>query len=394
MDSGRQGPPDAARRQGSCGAEQTAPASPVHGAPGRAPAAAHSHPRVLASSGAPLLLSQHAGSHPRTSTGTVRREPPGSLMPVAGQTGTREEHRGLSDGHSPHCPPMVCSLWTPGSAPRPPTPLLRGSVQGGRAQAPRSPRCQERLSTFLRSPRRCGAHLLGDGAAERAPGWASGGRPLMTLCGLHPSGGAEAPGIRQFPFPRHQDQTPCARNAPAQSPRPACCRLPTVLPQPARCLSSALTPRDYAPGLSTAHPRPLPFRAAAHPALRTPGEQAVRGQSDSQEWPLPSSTVRVPAVSQLPGLCAPFTVLRPGWEAGGVVTAEGWWSSMEPRDSWSRQLPTCRCLGTPALSSPASHRGRLRPESAVGQGRPWGLPARGWSGPTGQTAASEARGEE
>ena len=54
----------------------------------------------------------------------------------------------------------------------------------------------------------------------------------MTPCGLHPSGGAEAPGIRQFPFPWRQDQTLCARNAPAQSPQPTRCRLPTVLPGP------------------------------------------------------------------------------------------------------------------------------------------------------------------
>ena len=99
-------------------------------------------------------------------------------------------------------------------------------------------------------------------------------------------------------------------------PEPSAHSLPAAH-SPARASSSALTPHDYAPGSSTAHPRQLLFGAAAHPALRTPGKQAVRGQSDRQELLLPSSTVCVPAMSQLLGLCAPFTVLRPGWEAGG-----------------------------------------------------------------------------
>lgn len=113
----------------------------------------------------------------------------------------------------------------------------------------------------------------------------------------------------------------------------------------------------------------------------------MRGQSNRQEWPLPSSTVRVPAVRQLPGLCAPFTVLRPGWEVGGSSQLRAGGAAPNPETPGPGS-------GTPALSSPASHRGRLRPEPAAGQGRPWGVPARGWSGPTGQTAASEARGEE
>ena len=68
----------------------------------------------------------------------------------------------------------------------------------------------------------------------------------------------------------------------------------------------------------------------------------------------------------------------------GVVTAESWCSSTEPRDSQSRQLPACR-----------RHR-RQRPESANGPGQALGAPCPGVAdnGPASRTAASVACGEE
>lgn len=52
----------------------------------------------------------------------------------------------------------------------------------------------------------------------------------MTPCGLHPLGGAEVPGIRQFPFPRSQDQTPCAHNAPPRALGPLAAGCPQSCP--------------------------------------------------------------------------------------------------------------------------------------------------------------------
>lgn len=112
MDSDLQGPPDAARRQGSHRADQTACGGHLDGS--RLPRSRRPWESAPASSGLPppphpqpaalLLLAQRAGSRPRTSTGTMERAP-ASLMPTPGQTGTMEGQRGLSDGHPRHRPP-------------------------------------------------------------------------------------------------------------------------------------------------------------------------------------------------------------------------------------------------------------------------------------------------